>query len=1001
MFLSMRSLRQIRAGTGLACTMAAFFAAPVAAQSLTSGSVRAVVLDDRGSPIRGALVTLERGGVAFRTLETDRAGRVAFDPLAPESYDLLTEQLGYQPVRVRRLAVVSGNSTELTVRLTRRPPPIAGVEEQVADVTLRGTGGAVPIGVEQLRLLDRRRPVTDLSRDLTAVDIPRDGREGLASSANGLAGGSARLFVDGLEEILLRHPGRPGDPASAPLFGRDGIATASLMTFGQDGEWRGTPGAFLSAQTARGGSRFQFTPWATFSGASLGGRALDNPADSSASSFQVGASASGPLKGDTASWFLRFDYQKLRTPTAAPFERAEAAAEFTTAAGNRVGEIARWLSPTVRSWDGFSGQGRVDWRFGRRTDLTVRGGMASWSEDNPIPGIEGTSGAGDRLDASDVSVGATLTAQGNDWLSETRFGLRSSTRDWTGTGAPLSTLLTSGASVGSAFTSGGVFDESAFEVVQAVTYRSGAHTLKAGLSAQKRTVTYSWIPGAYGRYHFGLLDPAGGGSGSYQQAVGGSESPDIGVTEAGIFLQDSWRLSSTLELFGGVRYETQSLPSDLLIANEAWGLASGITTALVPKEDKADRIAPRVGLTYDLGGRGRTVVRANVGRLPGRYDLAALAEAAQWNGEIVMHRSAGALAWPQPGALAGATVVGPSLAFFGDKVRKPRSFTGELSLTQQLGRGTQLTIVGGYRHGDFLLRREDVNLPVAPLATAVDGRPIYGTLAQYGALVTPAIGSNRRFVGFDAGYAFTSTGYSDSYDATVRLDRQLSRGVAVAAAYTWSRTEDNLVGQLSADPADRLSPFPADRGADSWDAGRSDLDIPHRASATVTLRPGNDGPLTAMARVRYRSGLPFTPGYRGGVDVNGDGSGGNDPVGLTGAPSGLAAALSSAGCEAASSGVATRNSCREDAVSSLDLSLSFALPTGGRRMTLTLDAFNVVATATGLVDRAALLIDPTGTLSTNAAGRTILPVVVNDNFGNLLNRRGEPRTLRIGLRMEN
>lgn len=1001
MRLSMHALRQIRATAGLACAAAALAIAPATSQSLTSGSVMAVVLDDRGAPIRGALVTLERGGVAFRTLETDRAGRVAFDPLAPTSYDLLTEQLGYQPVRVRGLTVVPGNSTELSVRLTRRPPPISGVEEQQAAVTLRGAGGGALISQEQLRYLDRRRPVTDLSRDLTTVDIPRDGREGLATSANGLAGGSVRLFVDGLEEILLRHPGRPGDPASAPLFGRDGIASASLMTFGQDGEWRGTPGAFLSAQTARGGSRFQFTPWATFSGASLGGRALDNPADSSASSFQVGASASGPLKGDTASWYLRFDYQKLRTPTAAPFESANAAAEFTTAAGSRVGEIARWLSPTVRSWDGFSGQGRVDWSFGRRTALAVRGGMASWSEDNPIPGTEGTSGAGDRLEASDVSVGATLTAQGNAWLSETRLGLRNSTRDWTGTGAPLSTLLTSGASVGSALTSGGVFDESALELVQSVTYRSGAHTLKAGLSAQKRTVGYRWIPGVHGRYLFGSLDPAGGGSGTYQQAVGGSEAPDIGVTEAGLFLQDSWQLSSALEVFGGVRYETQSLPADLLTTNDAWGLASGLNTALVPNEAKGDRIAPRVGLTYNVGGRGRTVLRAGVGRLPGRYDLAALAEAAQWNGEIMMHRSAGALAFPQLGTLAGATVVGPSLAFFGDQVRKPRSFTGELSLTQQLGRGTQLTIMGGYRHADYLLRREDVNLPVAPLATATDGRSIYGALAQYGGLVAPAIGSNRRFAGFDAAYGFTSTGYSDSYDATVRLDRQLSSGVAVAASYTWSRTEDNLVGQLSADPADRLSPFPTARGADSWDTGRSDLDIPSRASATMTLRPGDDGPFTMMARLRHRSGLPFTPGYRNGVDVNGDGSGGNDPVGLTGAPSGLAAALSSAGCGAAASGFAARNSCREDAVSSLDLSVAFALPTGGRRITLTLDAFNVVATATGVVDRAALLIDPTGTISTNTSGRTVLPVVVNDNFGNLLNRRGEPRTLRIGLRMEN
>jgi hypothetical protein len=392
------------------------------------------------------------------------------------------------------------------------------------------------------------------------------------------------------------------------------------------------------------------------------------------------------------------------------------------------------------------------------------------------------------------------------------------------------------------------------------------------------------------------------------------------------------------------------------------------------------------------------VLRGTVGRNAGRYDLAAVSEVAQFNGEIAVHRAEGVLAFPTPGVLAGATVVGPSLTFFGPGVRKPRQFEGELSLAQRLGSGMQLTVTAGYRHADFLLRRDDVNRPVAPLSTAADGRQVWGALQQYGSLIAPAIGSNRRFAGVDAAYALTSTGYSDSYDATVRVERQMGSAATVSASYTFSRTEDNLVGQLSADPADRLSPLPS---TGTWDEGRSDLDIPHRLAAMVTLRPGADGPLTVAARARYRSGLPFTPGYRRGVDVNGDGSGGNDPVALTGAPAGLANVLGNANCSAGSGGVAARNSCREDAVASLDLSLAFRLAAGSRRIALTLDAFNVVASATGLVDRAALLVDPAGTITTNGAGRTVVQMIVNENFGTLLSRRGEPRTLRIGLRVEN
>ena len=253
------------------------------------------------------------------------------------------------------------------------------------------------------------------------------------------------------------------------------------------------------------------------------------------------------------------------------------------------------------------------------------------------------------------------------------------------------------------------------------------------------------------------------------------------------------------------------------------------------------------------------------------------------------------------------------------------------------------------------------------------------------------------FAGFDAAYGLTSTGYRDSYDATVLFEQQLGRALTFAGSYTFSHTEDNVVGQLSADPADRLSPLSA---ASAWDVAKSDLDIPHRLAATATLRPG-DGPLSLAARLRYRSGLPFTPGYRNGVDVNGDGAGGNDPAGLGGAPAGLAGVLANAHCISTSgNGVAERNSCREDAVSSLDVSLQFRLG-GVRRLAVTVDAFNVVSSTTGLVDRAALLIDPGGSITTNGTGRTVLPVVVNPNFGSLLSRRSEPRVLRIGLRVEN
>ena len=83
--------------------------------------------------------------------------------------------------------------------------------------------------------------------------------------------------------------------------------------------------------------------------------------------------------------------------------------------------------------------------------------------------------------------------------------------------------------------------------------------------------------------------------------------------------------------------------------------------------------------------------------------------------------------------------------------------------------------------------------------------------------------------------------------------------------------------------------------------------------------------------------------------------------------------------------------------------LSIGLPvtiSGGGALTFTVDAFNLVAGKTGIVDRAAVLIDPSRSLGTGSNGQVNVPFVQNPNFGTLLSRRVESRLIRFGLRME-
>jgi len=311
--------------------------------------------------------------------------------------------------------------------------------------------------------------------------------------------------------------------------------------------------------------------------------------------------------------------------------------------------------------------------------------------------------------------------------------------------------------------------------------------------------------------------------------------------------------------------------------------------------------------------------------------------------------------------------------------------------------------MGSYHHTDYILRRTDANRVPIQFGETQEGRPVYGDLVQQGGLLSPVPGSNRRFDGFDQVHVLSPTGYADYAEFTALLERQVPKGLSYSLSYTFSRTEDNQLGLRSLDPADQLNPFPDGLDGADWADGRSDLDVPHRAAIGADYRLGDKTPVSFGARLRYRSGLPFTPGFQPGVDINGDGAGNNDPAYLDAGLNGLSAALTNGGCTSLTNVFAERNSCREDAAYGLDLRFSIGLPiraADGSHLALTLDAFNVVSSAIGIVDRALVLVDPNGQLHKDGSGNVTVPLTVNPNFGNLLSRRNDPRMIRVGVRME-
>jgi hypothetical protein len=245
--------------------------------------------------------------------------------------------------------------------------------------------------------------------------------------------------------------------------------------------------------------------------------------------------------------------------------------------------------------------------------------------------------------------------------------------------------------------------------------------------------------------------------------------------------------------------------------------------------------------------------------------------------------------------------------------------------------------------------------------------------------------------------AFDQDGASNYYGLTGRLDKRVGRFLTFSAGYTYSNTRDDWVGARGG-PDAQLTPFPDSLNGVDWADGRSDFDAPHQAvlGAEFNLRV-----FRLAGFYSYRSGYPFTPGFRDGVDANGDGAWGNDPAYVDDQIAGADSVITAWSCLQDQVGrFVDRNSCRGAGIKRLDLRVVLGPFRLGLPVELVLDGLNVLDAAYADVDRALYLVDPGAALTTDpATGTVTVPLMTNPNFGKAIRRYGSGRALRLGIRV--
>lgn len=673
---------------------------------------------------------------------------------------------------------------------------------------------------------------------------------------------------------------------------------------------------------------------------------LSRPGFDTLRSNNFGAAIGGPLSRDKAFFFA--GYEGLR--------RAESPiySDFILQSIDGINFVKQFfglapedLSSILRTNDTDQFIVKLDHNLTDSTDLNARYLFADQRNENALgapPGF-GLPSSFRTNPIRDQTVAANLVTAASDFTSETGFQYAHRSFHLAPEGIGLEpslqipNLLVTGGIVGSFM----FYQEERVQVSQTFTKHIGNHSLRFGGEVQKiwndvaaPTITPGLaifspdsffgappdtpptaevfiftqpleffgrqIPSRDPNFQAGLF--AGGAGEALREATSPSFSHEI----YSAFIQDQWRIRPNLTLTLGLRYEVETMPSDL---------ASG-------RFNKIDfnNIQPRVGLAWSLNGN-RTVLRAGAGLYVGPTGFSGLLGTAINGGPIgtyldnplipqlqnpeeLLNGFSAAGAVGAEGGEAFETFVRfgiyPTpeeilqfpLGFIERDFPSREAYQASLQLEHDLGR--EYSVSASYQYMHALKLQEAVNANAIPIGTLPDGRN----------LLAPA--------DHDFGFTFlvTPTGFSIYHAGTATLQKRFAQGYSARANYTFSKSVDNTTTlQFQTLAQDFTRPDLERAVSDNHAAHRFTLSFLAEAPQESFLR---DFKLSVLANLQSARFSTIFAGF----DVNGDDFPFPDRVGAIG-----------------------RNTYRGDPFYSFDLRLQRAISFEASKLEFSAEFFNL------------------------------------------------------------
>ena len=883
-----------------AALLALWTAAPLAAQGTTEAAVGGRVLGPDSTPVEQATVRVVNAsnGEQWQTT-TNARGRYSFQYLSIGGpYRIEVRALGFEPTQRDSILLALGQ--RLTADFTLIPAvlqlePITVRPPAGADLGAARTGPAQTISAATIeRLPIEGRDYTELARLSPQVTKSLNG--GLS-----FAGQHDRFNSIQIDGTNNNDPfgksgsgnGTPGWAVGLNAFTPEAVQELQIVSAPFDVRYGGFAGGLINAVTRSGSNQVEGSILGYLESSDLVGTDETGSRGADFNHREVGLTLGAPIVRDRVAVFVNADLRREVLPQSvrAPSSDTTGGAD-SVGVGIRYHTLARFQS-LLRGYGAEPGdfsagalQATTGNLFAKVTAQLGVNSRLALSHNYGHGNARDETGGRDRgfyaLSSAGTENPETINSTRLAWTRI--FGTRFSNQlilarvDDRRTCHPNSrfptvSLVEEGSELfaGSAlFCRGLETGHTMWEITDNVGMAAGNHQLTFGLHAERIDLVDDVLATPAGVWFFGSLDsleraePSG-----YARAFSTAADSQVAfrVNQIGLYLQDQWLPTPRVILTAGLRFDVPIAPTapaqHQVALNEL-----GINTSLTPSGNVL--WSPRLGVSYDLSGRGTTVLRGGAGFFAGHPAYIWFRNVYGTAGVRALTLECGEGVVPdftldpenQPTDCDEPAPRPFPLTYFDPDFRYPSTLKVALGADQLLPGGIVGTLDVLYTRGVNTVHMVDVNL-VGPVGTAAGegDRVLYGTINESGD-ARPS-----RFTDSLRSILEMRNGSGDrSYSITAQLGKRFSDGTELSGAYTYTDAKDRMsmgrdLGNLNVGSA------PVDGTLEQRELRTSFWERPHK----ITLVGTTDLPLGFRLGLTYigMSGAAYTYVLLG--DPNADG----------------------------------------------------------------------------------------------------------------------------------